>query len=428
MLLQEAQPAVITFIDYTAAFDTESQIFLDEALRNSNVSVKVRRIIQSIFSVASGCVRINNPDGSTDDSEPFDISRGVLQGDIFSPVAFIAGLMQTFRSHDIPEAGITVGTPPHEVSISGLEYADDAALLDPDTEQASRRLSSISSGSKKDAAMVISIPKTKVMHVHKKDRVSKTKEEEISEMGFKHVCPDCARDFPTKRGLAVHQGRWCDGGRTIRSRTGSLADKAVQNKKRKAKEEERPHVSLDGIQIENVHSFVYLGSCFQSDGDNMADVKHRMNLAQSTFSDLHHLWRDHRLPTSMKLRLYQSAVCSSFTHACEAWEMSENVLKAINGFNSRCLSLVLKRDIHELASDPPFNLILTIRKRRLRYLGHVLRMDSERLVLKTLMAFTRGGTLYPPGSLFMDVEHVPIQEFFRLASDKRRWRALVEGL
>ena len=142
-------------------------------------------------------MRISNPDGSTDDSEPFDISRGVLQGDIFSPVAFIAGLMQTFRSHDIPEAGITVGAPPHEVSISGLEYADDVALLDPDTEQASRRLSSISSGSKKDAAMVISIPKTKVMHVHKKDQVLKNKEEEITEMGFKHVCPDCARDFPS---------------------------------------------------------------------------------------------------------------------------------------------------------------------------------------------------------------------------------------
>ena len=150
----------------------------------------------------------------------------------------------------------------------------------------------------------------------------------------------------------------------------------------------------------------------------MADVQYRMNLAQSTFSDLHHLWRDHRLPTSMKLRLYQSAVCSSFTHACEAWEMSENVLKAINGFNSRCLSLVLKRDIHELASDPPFNLILTIRKRRLRYLGHVLRMDSERLVVKILTAFTRGVIMHPSGSLFSHDEHVPIQELFRLASDK----------
>ena len=81
MLLKEAQPAVITFVDYTAAFDTESQLFLDKALRNANVSVKLRRVIQSIFSAASGCVRVRNPDGSVKDSEPFDISRGVLQGD-----------------------------------------------------------------------------------------------------------------------------------------------------------------------------------------------------------------------------------------------------------------------------------------------------------------------------------------------------------
>ena len=57
-------------------------------------------------------------------------------------------------------------------------------------------------------------------------------------------------------------------------------------------EADRPHVSLDNVYIENVHQFVYLGSCFQSDVDSMADVKHRINLAQSTFSELHQLWRD----------------------------------------------------------------------------------------------------------------------------------------
>ena len=202
----------------------------------------------------------------------------------------------------------------------------------------------------------------------------------------------------------------------------------VKNIKRKAKEADRPHVSLDNVQIENVHQFVYLGSCFQSDGDSMADVKHRMNLAQSTFSELHHLWRDHRLPTSLKIRLYQSAVCSSLTHASEAWEMSGKVKKTINGFNSRCLSVITKGDTHELAISPPFDLIKTIRRRRLRYLGHVLRMDSERLVLKTLMALTKGGTEYPPGSLFMDVEDIPFEELLSLASDKSYWKALVAGL
>ena len=91
MLLQEEKPAVVTFIDYSAAFDTESQLFLDEALQAANVPIKLRRIIQSVFKAATGCVRINKPNGEQATSEAFNISRGVLQGDIFSPIAFIAG-------------------------------------------------------------------------------------------------------------------------------------------------------------------------------------------------------------------------------------------------------------------------------------------------------------------------------------------------
>lgn len=83
----------------------------------------------------------------------------------------------------------------------------------------------------------------------------------------------------------------------------SIADKHVQHNKRKAKEGERPHVTLENKQLENVYSFTYLGSNFQADGDDMADVKHRINVAQAAFSGLYHCWRDHRLPISMKVRL-----------------------------------------------------------------------------------------------------------------------------
>ena len=58
MILREDREAVITFIDYKAAFDTESQRYLDDALSSAGVSVKVRKLIQSIFRMASGCVRI----------------------------------------------------------------------------------------------------------------------------------------------------------------------------------------------------------------------------------------------------------------------------------------------------------------------------------------------------------------------------------
>ena len=80
MILREGRQAVVTFIDYSAAFDTESQLFLDSALAETGVSTKVRRIVQATSI---------QQDGGVDMSEPFNIERGVLQGDIFSPACFI---------------------------------------------------------------------------------------------------------------------------------------------------------------------------------------------------------------------------------------------------------------------------------------------------------------------------------------------------
>ena len=99
MVLRGGWNAVITLIDYSAAFDSESQIFLDGALADAGVSAKVRRIIQAIFTVATGIVRIRLSSGVDVMSEPFNIERGVLQGDIVSPVSFIAGLDKFFGTH-----------------------------------------------------------------------------------------------------------------------------------------------------------------------------------------------------------------------------------------------------------------------------------------------------------------------------------------
>ena len=200
-------------------------------------------------------------------------------------MAFIAGLWKIFATHDRPGAGITVGYAPNEVKISALEYADDAGLLDASVEEASDRLTAISCGSRNDAAMIISVAKTKAMHIHKTIRVPETVEDEVIALHLKHKCPECGKAFPTSRGMKIHLKRWCDGGRTVRSRKGTLADKAVQLDKRKAAENEREHILIEGDQIDNVHSFVYLGSKQQCDGDDISDVKYRMDIAQAASTD-----------------------------------------------------------------------------------------------------------------------------------------------
>ena len=202
-------------------------------------------------------------------SEPFDTDRGVLQGDIFSPVSFIAGLDRIFRRHDICNSGVTVGTGENIVCVSKLEYADDAAL-DENVEQASARVTSIAKGSLEEAAMVISTRKSKVMHVQKKTRVSATTEADVASLNLTHKCSACAREFTKQRGLSIHMARWCDGGRTQRSRLGTLTDKAVKTARRRAAEATLGKVQIENNVLDNVYT---RSSIWKADSNVMGTTK-----------------------------------------------------------------------------------------------------------------------------------------------------------
>ena len=162
-------------------------------------------------------MRIRQQDGGVAMSEPFNIERGVLQGDIFSPMCFNAGLDRIFRLYDHVNPGMAVGTGAYTVRMAKFEYADVAALIDKDARQTT-------AGSIVDPAMIISTKKSKVMHIHKTTRTSATTEADVAKLNLVHQCESCAREFTKLRGLKIHMARWCDVGRTQRSRVGSLPD------------------------------------------------------------------------------------------------------------------------------------------------------------------------------------------------------------
>ena len=178
--------------------------------------------------------------------------------------------------------------------MSKFEYADDAALIDGNTTLASARVTALAEGSLKDAAMVISVRKSKVMHVHSTRRVDATTEEGVAALSLAHKCESCGREFTKQRGLKIHMARWCDGGRTQRPRRGSLIDTAVKTAKRRAAEATLDKVSIGNDVLENVLNFEYLGSILQCDADDQVGVRHRMDFAQTVFGSLIHLWTDHR--------------------------------------------------------------------------------------------------------------------------------------
>ena len=103
-------------------------------------------------------------------------------------------------------------------------------------------------------------------------------------------CESCGREFTKQRGLKIHMARWCDGGRTQRSRRCTLTDTAVNTAKRRAAEATLAKVSIGDDILENVLTFEYLGSRLQCDGDDLVDVRHRMDIAQAAFGSLSHLY------------------------------------------------------------------------------------------------------------------------------------------
>ena len=54
----------------------------------------------------------------------------------------------------------------------------------------------------------------------------------------------------------------------------------------------------------------------------------------------------------LRLRLYNLCVCSTLTHACEAWNLTKAASRILNGFNSRCLNVITGEGYRDTAISP----------------------------------------------------------------------------
>ena len=70
----------------SAAFDSVSHKFIDKSLVEVDALPKTRAMFRAVYSVASAQTEVSGPDGATVMSDAFPVRRGVVQGDITSPL------------------------------------------------------------------------------------------------------------------------------------------------------------------------------------------------------------------------------------------------------------------------------------------------------------------------------------------------------
>ena len=119
--------------------------------------MKYCRLVQAIYKSAKVRVKIQELGGIKKYSRPININRGVIQGDIPSPICFLVALDKLPKDHGNLQSGIQ---PTPTLLFSNIAYADDAAQLDNDVDTSSSRLTHFAVKANEEAGMEINIPKT----------------------------------------------------------------------------------------------------------------------------------------------------------------------------------------------------------------------------------------------------------------------------
>lgn len=149
------------FVDFKKAFDSVPRDLLLKKLLATGVSGKFFNIIRYIYTMDKACVKLGNSY-----SEFFELSLGVRQGCILSPLLFNIFISDLAKKFETMENGFSVG----EVKINSLFWADDLVLFAKSKEDLDNLLKTLEVYCKENE-IAINTKKTKCMIFNKGGRL-----------------------------------------------------------------------------------------------------------------------------------------------------------------------------------------------------------------------------------------------------------------
>ena len=85
------------------------------------------------------------------------------------------------------------------------------------------------------------------------------------------------------------------------------------------------------------------------------------------------------------------------------------------------LSVMTKRTVHEEAREPTFDAVEHVLSRRRSYLGHILRMEPDRMIRRYLLELNPSAAPFIPGCLLADTDFETVAEMTVAAQDRAMW-------
>ncbi|XP_065186027.1 uncharacterized protein LOC135816855 [Sycon ciliatum] len=149
---------------------------------------------------------------------------------------------------------------------------------------------------------------------------------------------------------------------------------------------------MDGEAIDSMESFTYLGSAIHRDGLSSHDVQARIGKASKAFGSLKQaVFENRSLSLQCRRRVYVAVVLSTLLYGAETWTTKAPDLRHLNLFHHQCVRSIVgvsrrqqwethaTSTAHAKTLGGPEDTGHIVRERRLRWLGHVVRMEDHRL-------------------------------------------------
>jgi hypothetical protein len=320
------RPSIVVFLDIRAAFDSIDRTTLWNCLTKNGVPNKFVNMLKALYDGTSGNVRVYKQLSAS-----FPIASGVRQGCPISPFLF------NFAIDDILGAALSrvenggVDLLPGR-RVQDLDYADDIVVCGEDTKAVQATLDSLVT--------------------------------EVNRYGMQFSSVKCK----------VLLQDWTAA---------------------------TPSLTLMNEPLEFVNQFTYLGSIISAGGDITSEVSSRISKARMAFAGLRHLWRRRDLSLRLKGRVYNASVRAVLLYGCESWPLRVSDIRRLTSFDHRCLRSISRVWWQQRVSNAELRrrvfgdthnkeLGYVIEFHRLRWLGHVLRMEEQRLPKRALFALPDG--------------------------------------
>ena len=201
-------------------------------------------------------------------------------------------------------------------------------------------------------------------------------------------------------------------------------------------------IKINGVSLENVSKFCYLGGTVNSHATLDDEINTRIAKASQAFGRLkHRLWEEHDIKLDTKISVYRSAILSCLLYGAETWVPYFRHIKKLDSFHMRCLRSICnirwddKRSNEYILTKCKISGIESmLMKTQCRWAGHVVRMTEDRIPKILLYGQQQLGKRKRGRPLLrykdrlrhtLKAFEIDLNDWESLCLDKPRWRKLL---